>query len=284
MSASILKQMLDFTRGVRRSSALAAVAAGGAAYGIWYGSAANSGTWDSPVALALLTLLLGFDAVTHASDWPRPNTATRAAAFLLLLATACLAVRGLSADNSWTRGAVLSLTAAAIILWTAGLRGVIGFLPFLTMALWVMPFQETITLSASYPLRLLSTVISAGLLQTFGMNISHHLTSIFIGDANIAITDACSGIDQLGVLLLLAAWLIRRLRLGIGWKLVYIAMLLPIVVAANSIRLIITILLYKMLGDSAFDLTIHVLLGYFFVILSVVMLYYAGKLLPEPEK
>ncbi len=255
-----------------------------AAYGIWSGFASNRGAWDSPAALALLTLLLGAYAVIYVAGRPAASTAARAASLILLLPAAWIMSHGLISDCSWPRGAALTIIAAAVVLRTAGIRGALAVLPFLLMSFWIMPFQEAITLSVSYPLRLSSTAVSVAVLNFAGMDISCRLTSIFVGGTNIAITDACSGVDQLGVLLLLGFWLVHRLNTGIGWKAAYFMLLLPIVVAANALRLIVTVVLYKLAGNVAFEPEVHISLGYMFVILSVVMLYFAGKLFPERDK
>ncbi|MGE4300053.1 MAG: exosortase/archaeosortase family protein [Victivallaceae bacterium] len=255
-----------------------------AAYGIWIGFAGNRGAWDSPVALALLTLLVGGYCLIHAAKRQTASNAAQLAAFMLLMPAAWVMSRGMITDSFWTRNAVLTIIATAIVMRSVGLRGAIAFLPFLLMAFWIMPFQEAITLAISYPLRLSSTTVSVAALYLMGMDISCYLTSIYVGGTSIAITDACSGVDQLGVLLLLGFILVHRLKAGTGWKIVYFMLLLPIVVAANAIRLILTIVIYKVAGNVAFNSLVHISLGYVFVILSVVMLYYAGKLFSEAGK
>ena len=138
---------------------------------------------------------------------------------------------------------------------------------------------ENVVLTLSYPLRLMATWLAVGVLKTFGVPVSAERTLIALdsGAAQIAVTDACSGVEQLGGLVavgLLFAWLMQR---GWGWRILHWATILPCVVLANAVRLIATVLLLRTYGDVILGDAWHISLGWAQTVLAVVLLWLFGK-------
>ena len=74
---------------------------------------------------------------------------------------------------------------------------------------------ETVMLALSYPLRLMATWLAIGCLKLFGISVHAERTLIMLEDDGIglAVTDACSGLEQLlGLILVggLFAFLMQR--------------------------------------------------------------------------
>ena len=246
-------------------------------FGAWQGFAAHAGReWDSPLALVLLAVVSAMQGL-----WmlPKKNFRGQWAAWVLL--SAAIALMGWSSwsGSEFGKDGALFLAACGAGVFLRG-SGSLSHLVFpLGICFLVLPFLEGITLFLSYPLRLLSTEIAVGLLRIFGVGIQSHLTTIYVGETQIAITDACSGVSQLGVLAFFAYLLmLTRPRLRREYKLAWALLILPIVIFANTIRLLLTIGLFFRLGDRAFGYDIHVLLGYGFVLLSVGLLWGSGRL------
>ena len=147
-----------------------------------------------------------------------------------------------------------------------------------------IPYQEYWTLALSYPLRLISTCLSAETLRLFGDAVEYHLTTIRVGGAEIAITDACSGIRQLEALLLLGYLIVRRQHTRTGWAVLHYFFMLPAVIAANSVRIAATVLLFHWIGAAAFDDFRHTLLGYLLVIVALLLFWWFGALFPDTGK
>ena len=138
---------------------------------------------------------------------------------------------------------------------------------------------EYIGLTLSYPLRLMATWLAVGVLKIFGVPVSAERTLIVLdsGTTQIAVTDACGGLEQLGGLVavgLLFAWLMQK---GWGWRILHWATILPCVVLANAVRLIVTVLLVKAYGDVILGDAWHVSLGWAQTVLAVVLLWLFGK-------
>lgn len=140
---------------------------------------------------------------------------------------------------------------------------------------------ESIILALSYPLRLMATAIAVGLLRMFGVAVRADRTLITL-DADgvaIAVTDACGGIEQLAGLIIVGgvfAFMMQRRALC---RVMHWAAILPCLVFANAIRLVVTILLVRVLGESVLGNTWHIALGWAQTVLVVVLLWAVGKLI-----
>ena len=140
---------------------------------------------------------------------------------------------------------------------------------------------ESLTLALSYPLRLMATFGAAGILRFLGVEVTADRTLMTLGanGKGIAVTDACSGIEQLFALILIGgvfAWMMQR-RLGL--RLMHWACILPSVVIANTLRLVVTVLLYGRFGDMILGDTWHHALGYAQSVLALAILWLFGKML-----
>ena len=97
-------------------------------------------------------------------------------------------------------------------------------------------------------------------------------------DLDIAITDACSGINQLDAFILIAFIAVEMLHKEIFWKILHFAFVIPALIIGNSLRIVITVLLYKICGDVILENFWHVTLGYVQIILALLLFFAVGKL------
>jgi len=177
-------------------------------------------------------------------------------------------------------GAWFFLSLGAVCFF-CGVRAMLLALVPLFGCFLAVPFREQIVLYLSYPFRMVSTVLSVGFLQMFGMEIHNDMTTIRIEGLDIAITDACSGIQQFEAMILVAFWIVFAWPRAFFWRCAHYLFLIPSIILANAIRIIVTILLYKMIGDTALNNAWHVGLGYAQVVIAVALFFLVGCLLPE---
>ena len=171
--------------------------------------------------------------------------------------------------------------ALGTVCFFSGVRAMLyGFVPLLGCFLAV-PFRESIVLYLSYPFRMVSTVLSVGFLRILGFGIENNGTTIRIEGLDIAITDACSGIQQFEAMILVAFWLVMFWKRSFFWRCVHYAFLIPSIILANAIRIILTIVLYKTVGEVILNNTWHEGFGYAQVVLTVALFFLVGTLLPE---
>ena len=107
------------------------------------------------------------------------------------------------------------------------------------------------------------------------------MTTIRIEGLDIAITDACSGIQQFEAMILVAFWLVMVWQRPFVWRCIHYAFLIPSIILANAARIILTIVLYKAGVESVLNNTWHAGLGYAQVVLTVALFFLVGCLLPE---
>ena len=157
-------------------------------------------------------------------------------------------------------------------------------LPACLVLLVILPFRSTLMLYISYPLRMVSAALSGIILQMFHAGIVWNRTTVMLPDTQIAITDACSGIAQVEAMLLLAYLAVRGERCSTVWRVLHYLFLLPSIILANVLRIVVTAGLYRLLGGIVFNDTIHTLLGYAQVVVTMALFLGAGLFLPElPE-
>lgn len=138
---------------------------------------------------------------------------------------------------------------------------------------------ESLVLTLSYPLRLMATGLAVGALKAMGVSVSAERTLLVLGSGatQIAVTDACSGIEQLGGLVAIGLLFACLMQKGWGWRALHWATILPCVVLANALRLVATVLLVNAYGDVILGDAWHVSLGWAQTVLAVVLLWLFGK-------
>lgn len=238
---------------------------------------------DNAVPLLILGCLLAWRGVNRLSQRSKTKGAFIAAWVLIVLVPLSLQLPYGSQLKLDSLLAML-LIGLAIVTYTNGFSGLVRLFPALFLTCILIPIQEQMFLALSYPLRLLSTLLTVEPLQLFGLDISYQLTTITIGTYQVAITDACSGIAQFAVLLLLGyvVVLLKTHRTSANALLHYLS-LVPVLIFANAVRLVITILLFYLIGEAAFSNTYHAGLGYFFVIFSTLLFYWIGSIFPDRD-
>ncbi len=252
--------------------------------GATQGFRSASGHWENILIIGAIIALMSWDCRKRMSPQRQHiPTRERLLAWLALGLAPCFlfipgaAVMGLNAN------AILLLLAFAFCAFQRGARTALWSLPPLLLALLALPLQEFIYLSFSYVLRLLSTILCCETIQLFNAGVSYYHTTIYVGEASIAITDACSGISQLFALFLLSYLIVRRQHRQLRYALLHYSLLLPVVVFANALRLIITIVLFERIGEVIFADFYHILFGLLLVVVTVILMYAAGKLFLELE-
>jgi len=204
--------------------------------------------------------------------------------FLVAVAVVLVFLPGLSSDAPGFKfGSLFFLSLGGLCLFCGVRTMLLGAVPLLGCFLAV-PFREQIVLYLSSPFRMASTVLSVGFLQMFGMQIENDMTTIRLEGLDIAITDACSGIQQFEAMILVAFWLVMAWRRPIVWRCIHYSFLIPSIILANAVRIILTIALYKAGFTAILNNTWHEALGYGQVVLAVGLFFLVGCLLPEYEQ
>ena len=143
----------------------------------------------------------------------------------------------------------------------------------------MMALLESFVLALSYPLRLMATWLSVGCLKIFGVPVQAERTLIILEaeGLEIAVTDACGGIEQLFGLVLVGGLFAFIMQRRLVFRLMHWATILPCVVLANALRLIATVLLVRAFGEVILNDAWHLGMGWAQTVLAVVLLWLFGK-------
>ncbi len=244
----------------------------------------NSGAWDAAlVDLIMAAVLITLMLKTFVSTFRRESTLLNKITAWGMLAVANILALLPSHDfpGSLSTALAFSLVICALVLYFSGtLMAKVCIVP----ALWCcvfMPYHEEFMLMLSYPLRLSATLLSVLVLKLCGVEVAFAGTSLNLPDLNIAITHACSGINQLDAFILIAFIAVEILHKKTVWKLLHFAFMIPSIIAGNTLRIVITVLLYKVLGDCVLENLWHTLLGYTQIFFAMIIFLLIGRIFRE---
>ncbi len=166
------------------------------------------------------------------------------------------------------------LVCIATALFFGGFKVVLFTLVPFIIWIFAIPNYAQIHLLVSYPMRILETKIVDVILSYTGYDISVAGTSIFVDGKEIIITTACSGIEHIWTLILLG-WIASTIffqdKLVKG---LYFALIVPLFIFFNSVRVVLTIVCMHNWGDSFLTGTPHFIFGISTIIAT--MLVYVG--------
>ena len=240
-----------------------------------------SGMWDAAlVDLAMAAILIFFMLKTFISTFRRESTLPEkyTAWGLLIAGNMLVLLPAHSFPGSLSTAFAFSLMICAFVLYFSGtLMAAVCIVPTLWCCVF-MPYHEEFMLLLSFPLRLSATMLSACILKLCGIGAVYSGTSLTLPGLDIAITDACSGINQLDAFILIAFIAVHFFHNRIGWKILHFAFIVPSVIAGNSLRIVLTVLLYKLCGEAVLQNIWHTLLGYGQILFAVVIFFLIGKI------
>lgn len=241
----------------------------------------SAGMWDAAlVDLIMAGILLVFMLKSFISSFRKSSTVPEkcTAWGMLLLANILALLPTHSFPGSLSTAFAFSLLICAFVLYFSGrLMAMTCIVPTLWCCVFI-PYHEEFMLFLSFPLRLSATMLSAMILKLCGTGVVYSGTSLTLPGLDIAITDACSGINQLDAFMLIAFIAVQLLHKKTGWKILHFAFIIPSMIIGNSIRIVLTVLLYRVWGETVLQNTWHILLGYSQIILALLIFLVIGKL------
>ena len=239
-----------------------------------------SGLWDAALVDLVMAGMLIAHMLKKLVAVPRRETVLpeKCASWIMLAAANVFALLPThELPGSLSTAFAFSLLICAFVLYFSGsIIAVNSVVP----ALWCcvfMPYHEEFMLLFSFPLRLTATVLSGAVLKLCGTGVVSSGTSLFLAGLDISITDACSGINQLDAFVLIAFAAVQIMHEKTLWKILHFAFMIPSIIISNSLRIVLTVLLYKAVGESVLQNTWHTVLGYVQIVLALVIFLAAGK-------
>ncbi|MEX0937913.1 MAG: exosortase/archaeosortase family protein [Pirellulales bacterium] len=242
----------------------------------WNTLVETAGSWDNPlyshgylVPLFMVVLLaLRYEPFSKPTMWARW-------AGLGLLAA------GLGMRMIGTRFAIVTVDMVSFVPSLAGLFLLVGGWkmmrwagPAVAFLVFMFPLPDFVKRSVLASLQQVATVASTFMLQTLGIAAHREGNVINIGEMEMGVVDACSGLRMLSIFVAMAIAIVLVVKRPWWDQLVILLSAVPIALAVNMIRITVTGVLFMVAGESEFAKNFfHDWAGWFMMPLALGMLY-----------
>ena len=250
------------------------------------GPALFSSAWDAALVDLTMAVLLVWSMcrkISSCAAAPGGSLERATAWALVVIADLLIVVSGNDFGGNLLRSCGLLLLLYGAILHFSGKNVLLSCLLPTAWCCIFIPYHEEFMLMASYPLRLSATMLSAVSLRACGIEVVCSGSSLHLTNLNIAITDACSGINQLDAFIFIAYIAVRLIHKKFYCQLLHFAFIIPSIIIGNGFRIVLTVLLFQKFGETVLDNYWHVALGYVQIIAAVLIFMAVGKLLKGKE-
>ena len=191
---------------------------------------------------------------------------------IVILSMCVLVVGVFGAELFLSRTSILLLTAGLLIFFTGWQMFRALLFPLLFLILMV-PIPAIILNQITFPLQILASKLSAGLLPLLGVPVLREGNVIILPAMPLEVAEACSGIRSLLSLLTLAIMYGYLLEKKIGIRVLLAIAAVPIAVAANGLRIVGTGLLVQYWDPDKAEGFFHVFSGWLIFVVSLLMLF-----------
>lgn len=203
---------------------------------------------------------------------------------LMLIAICLQAVSVYPIKNDWFYQLNMLLVLLGLVLYLAGPQAVrLTWLPIAFLAL-AMPLPPRLYGAVAYPLQELAARSSFMILQACGVQIQNIASNLSITGQSgqvysVTVAEACSGVRSLMAFVALGvAWAYLDYR-PMWQRLVYVLAIVPIAIACNILRVIITCEMHVLDRPELGQKFMHEFTGMFMLVPAFGMLWLLGKLL-----
>jgi exosortase len=189
-----------------------------------------------------------------------------------------LLVAWLGSEYFTMRTSLIVLLAGMTLFWFGrevlkGMALPLGYLIFM------VPIPYIIYDMIAFPLKLFVTKVSVGFLKIVGVVVMREGNIIMFPSTTLEVADACSGIRSLISLLAIAAAYAFLMKTSNLRRWIIIISAVPIAVATNALRVIVTGILAQWWGAKAAEGFFHEFAGMTVFVLAMAMLVAFGELL-----
>lgn len=226
---------------------------------------------------------------TRRASLPSPRQPAVVAGLALMLLSLIVRYLGLRYAFYALDGYSLALWCAAATLTCFGWKTLRWALPSILFLLFMVPLPYQTERVLSVPLQRMATAISSFGLQCLGQPAFAEGNTIWLGNHQLFVEQACSGLRMfVGAFALAFAYLIFTKR-ELWEQIILLLCVMPIAVLANSTRIIATGLLYQAYGNEPrIQQLSHDLAGILMIPLATLMfgvvLMYLTRLMPVVQR
>lgn len=197
---------------------------------------------------------------------------------LVVLAAASFEILAFVGDLRFVAGLGVPLLLGAVAFAVGGARLLRALgLPLVFFALMVPPGFLIRPLLVR--LKLVVTELAVALLHAFGEPVVATGNQIFVPGHALFVADACSGLTSIVTMLPIACWVAFALLPGWWRRAVLVASVIPVAIAANVIRVALTVKLVPVVGVQAAQGLLHEGFGVVAFVVGVLALFGLARLL-----
>jgi len=183
----------------------------------------------------------------------------------------------------------------SMLVWLAGVVWLLGgwrvlwwALPAIGFLFFMIPLPWSIEHGLSYPLQRVATIISCWVLQALGQPALGQGNVILLGDHELEVARACSGLlIFFGIFALCYAYLVLA-RPSWWERIVLVLAVIPVALVANATRVVGTALLTQYVSSEAAHRITHdtagIVMIFYAAALFWLVLWYMGRLVREVEQ
>lgn len=177
---------------------------------------------------------------------------------------------------------------AGIVLLIGGWPMLRWSWPAIVFLGFMIPLPVSLESAATQPLRRIGTIASTYILQTLGLRAVAEGNIITLSEYEIGVAEACSGLRMLmtsGALAFGLAFIIKR---PVWERVVIVLSAVPIALATNVLRIVMTGLCYEFFNKEVAELVFHDVAGWLMMPMAVGLLWVEmvilSRLIIEPKQ
>jgi exosortase len=174
-------------------------------------------------------------------------------------------------------GFLFSLTGLVLLIW--GQRFFRGVWPAVLFMGFMLPLPFQVERMLSDPLQVLGASESAWFIQAFGIPAIAQGNTILMGDTQLGVAEACSGLRMLMVFFAISAAAVIISRRTRWEKLLILFSAIPIALISNIVRIVATAVAYQYASRKTADLIFHDLSGWLMMPFAMLLLYLELRLI-----
>ncbi len=171
------------------------------------------------------------------------------------------------------------LAVAGVFLLVGGWKMIRWAGPAVAFLIFMFPLPTVIDTRLLGPLQHIATVSSTYCLQTLGIAASSEGNRIEIGEMQMGVVEACSGLRMLTIFFALAVAITLVTDRPLWERVIIVASAIPIALASNIVRITVTGIFYLTLGPEWVDRVFHALDGWLMMPLALGLLYVEFQIL-----
>jgi exosortase len=152
-----------------------------------------------------------------------------------------------------------TILGATVFLLGAGVARLV-FLPAALLTVSLSLYRGLLS-SLGFALQEITATMAAALANVVGVPVQQSGVHLFVGSFHFVVTQACSGMDSLLALLCLGLAFVGLVRASLARRAALVALILPIVLAANVLRVVLVLTLSQTTGPAIATGLLHELLS-----------------------